>query len=129
MDSIYDNVGVGVSTAPIVATASANGSGVDTLGYHDGMLVVTAGVIDLASGNETYTFTLEESDDNSSFAAVSGVSLTITASAQTKFARIANLNTTRKRYLRAVLTAAGTTPSIAYSAHILLGNPVSGAVR
>jgi len=129
MDSIYDNVGVGVSTAPIVATASANGSGVDTLGYNNGMLVVTAGVIDLASGNETYTFTLEESDDNSTFAAVSGVSLTITANAQTKFARITNLNTTRKRYLRAVLTAAGTTPSIAYSAHILLGDPVSGAVR
>lgn len=130
MDSIYDNVGVGVSTAPIVVTATTNGSAVDTQGYQNAMVVIVAGVIDTASGNETYAYTVEESDDGSTgWAAISGATASVTASASQKFIRITNLNTTRKRYLRGVLTAGGTTPSIAHSIVILLGDPISGAVR
>lgn len=129
MSNVYDNTKVVASTVPVVATASANGSGVDTQGFENATMVVQAGVIDLSSGNETYTFTLEESDDNSTFVAVSGVSTTVTANNQTKLVSVKNLGTSRKRYLRGVLTAAGTTPSIAYGITFLLGNPVSAPVN
>lgn len=129
MKSLYANLKAVYSFVAAVLTASANGTGVDTQGYSDGLLVVQAGAIDLASGNETYTFTVEESDDNSSFSAVSGLSTTVTANNQTKLVALKNLGVTRKRYLRAVFTAAGTTPSCAFSAVILLGQPVSAPVN
>jgi len=128
MKKVFDNVKPVVSLVPAVRTASANGTGVDTKGYRDGMAVINAGTIDLASGNETYTFSIEESDDNSTFTAVSGLTNTVTANDQVKEIRLSDLNVTRKRYLRVVLTTAGTTPSIAGSATILLGLGASNAV-
>lgn len=129
MRKLVDNVKISYSIAPVVSTASANGTGVDTQGYSDAMLIVAAGTIDTASGNETYSYSIEHSDDNSSFSAVSGATTTITASNTTKVVRLAELNVTIKRYVRAVLTAAGTTPSIAHSAVFALGEPYAGPVN
>lgn len=129
MRSVFDNILVQSSLVPATRTASANGTAVDTKGYSDGMLVVSAGDIDLASADETYVFTVEESDDGSTgWTAVSGISVAITADNQVKEARLADLNLTRKRYLRAVLTVGGTTPSIPGVASIVLGRGASGAV-
>jgi len=129
MNSVFDNILCTASLVPATRTASANGTAVDTRGYSDGMIVVTAGDIDLANADETYTFTVEESEDGSTgWTAVSGISITITADNQTKEARLADLNLTRDRYLRAVLTAAGTTPSIPGTAFFVLGRGASGAV-
>lgn len=127
---VFDNVLVQASLVPATRTANANGTAVDTKGYHNGMLVVTAGDIDLANADETYVVSVEESDDGSTgWAAISGVTATITADNQVKEARLADLNGgTRKRYLRAVLTVGGTTPSIPGAALIVLGEPESGAV-
>ena len=126
---VFDNILVQASLVPATRTASANGTGVDTRGYHDGMVVISAGDIDLTTGDETYTFTVEESDDNSTFVAISGLSNTITADNQVKEIRLSDLNGgTRKRYLRVVLTAAGTTPSIPGAAFIVLGEGESNAV-
>ena len=128
MSKVFDNILVVASLVPATRTADANGTGVDTKGFNDAMMVVTVGDLDLASGDETYVVNLEESDDNSSFSAVSGFSITMTADNTTKELRIPDLNTTRKRYLRAVLDVGGTTPSIPGTAVFVLGEPFSGPV-
>lgn len=129
MRKLLDNTKISYSIAPVVSTESVNGTGVDTQGYSDAMLIVAAGTIDTASTNETYSYSIEHSDDNSSFSAVSGATTTITASNTTKVVRLAELNVTIKRYVRAVLTAAGTTPSIAHTAIFALGESYTGAVN
>ena len=121
MRSVYDAIKVLASLVPATRTADANGTGVDTKGYNSAMLVVSAGDIDLTDTNETYVVNLEESADNSTFTAVSGISVTITADNQVGVARIDGLGTSRKRYLRAVLDVGGTTPSIPGTALFLLG--------
>ncbi len=65
---------------------------------------------DVSSGNETYAFTLQESDDNATFAAC-GVA---TAVAANGVALVRGVLT--KRYVRLSLAAGGTTPSITYKA-------------
>lgn len=127
-NSVFDNIKPVVSLVSATRTADANGTGVDTLGYGSAMLVVQAGDIDLASTDETYAINLEESADNSTFAAVSGFSLSVTADNQTKTLRIEGLGTSRQRYLRAVLDVGGTTPSIPASAVFLLGDPQQSPV-
>lgn len=129
MNDLYDNVKFTASLVALSRTANADGTGVDTKGYSQGVAVIQAGDIDLTTGDETYTFSIEESDDNSTFAAVSGLTTTVTADNQTKLIRLSNLNTTRKRYLRVVLTVAGTTPIIPVSAVIALGSPASAPVN
>lgn len=126
---LFDNVKVAASLVPAVRTADANGTGVDTQGYENGMLVVNVGDIDLADANETYVIELEESDDNSTFTDVTGFDVTITADNETDMVRIPELNVTRKRYLRAVLNVGGTTPSIPVDAFFLLGGKASGPVN
>lgn len=125
---VFDNILIQASLVPATRTSDTNGTGVDTKGFNDAMMVVAVGDIDLASTDETYVVNLEESDDNSSFSAVSGFSITITADNQVKELRIPNLNTTRKRYLRAVLDVGGTTPSIPGTAFFVLGTPFSAPV-
>lgn len=126
---LFDNVKVLASFVPAVRTADANGTGVDTQGYDDAMLIVNVGDIDLVSTDETYVIELEESDDNSTFTDVTGHDVTITADNEVDMVRISNLNVTRKRYLRAVLNVGGTTPSIPVAAIFLLGGGASGPVN
>lgn len=126
---IFDNVKAVASLVSATRTSDTNGTGVDTRGYRDGMMVVQAGDIDLASTDETYVIELEESDDNSAWSDVSGITVTITADNQTGVARIPELNVVRKRYLRAVLNVGGTTPSIPCSAVFLLGESYAAPVN
>jgi len=126
---VFDNIAVVASLVPATRTADANGVAVDTQGYTDGMLQVIAGDIDLANADETYAVTVEESDDGSTgWVAVSGASTTVTADNQLKEIRLAELNLTRKRYLRAVLDVGGTTPSIPGTAVFVLGGKARGPV-
>jgi hypothetical protein len=129
MKTLFDNVKVLASLVPAVRTADANGTGVDTQGYRDGMMVVSAGDIDLASADETYVVKVQESDDNSSFADVSGLTGTITADNGVAVVRVRELNVARKRYLRAALDVGGTTPSIPCAALFLLGEAYAGPVN
>lgn len=131
MKSIHDNFAFQRSLDPDVRTASANGeASVDTRGYSEGELVAIAGDISV-SADETYTIKLSESDDNSTFTD-SGISVVFDAAGDANsiaVARIADLNTTRKRYLRADLVVAGTTKSFEGGAMIVLGEPASGPVN
>lgn len=128
MKKLFDNVLVAASLVPAVRTADANGTGVDTRGYRDGMVVISAGAIDLASTDETYSFKVQHSDDNSTFTDISGATNTVTAANQVKEIRLADLNVTIKRYVRVVLDVEGTTPSIAGAAYVVLGSAASNAV-
>ena len=98
-------------------TAAYNTPGLDLgAGFAPGGLGLAAGVvvqataIDVADGNETYTFTVQESNDNVSFAAASaGVGVPAVGSHAVR-CRIS------KRYVRLALVVTGTTPSITFKA-------------
>lgn len=120
MRSVYDVIKALFTLRPQAATASANGSGVDTLGYNSAMLVLEVGTV--SGTTPTLDVKLQESVDNSTFTDVTGYTFTqVTASNNSQVMRIDGLGTSRKRYLRAVATIGGTTPSFALAAEILLG--------
>ena len=126
MRSLSDNIKVVQSLVPAVRTASANGTGVDTMGYNTAVAVINAGDIDTASTDETYAFKVQDSADNSSFADVAGLTTTITADNDVKKIAINGLGTSIRRYVRVVATLGGTTPSWPGSAVIVLGNGFKG---
>lgn len=125
-----DSVLAKPSLDPEVRTASANGAGVDCRGFERALVILHVGAHDRTTGDETLDVKIQESSDDGSadaFADVSGAA----------FAQLGNVvpNATkgnvyvmdidlskRERYLRAVGTAAGTTPSTAYGVTILLLN-------
>ncbi len=93
---------------PVAAvTASGNGTGVDLLSYTGDIKIVQDISAPVAGTNPTFDGTLEESDDNSSFTAISGgafTQVTDTAGVQS-----INLNKDAlKRYIRFVKTIGGT---------------------
>lgn len=129
MKKVFDNVAIIPSIQPSTITSSTNGAAVDTQGYNDGMVQILAGDIDTSSGNETYAFSVEHSDDGSTgWAAVSGLTNTVIADNTQKEIRLAELNVAIKRYVRVVATLAGTTPSFLGTAVVVLGNPHQGPV-
>ena len=100
-------------------TASYNTPSIDLgAGFSPGGLgrpvaaVVQVTALDTGDANETYTFTLQESSDNSIFTAA-GAGATVTA-AGAHAAR----GWATKRYVRLALTVAGTTPSITFKAFL-----------
>jgi hypothetical protein len=122
--TVAENIKPVASLVPAVRTANANGSAVDTMGYDNLEVVVSAGDIDLTDADETYSVKVQEGAQStlSDAADISGASVTITADNQLKTIRIVGLGTgSRKRYMRAVLTVGGTTPSIPLAAIFNLG--------
>lgn len=98
-------------------TASYNTPGFDLgAGFAPGGLglaaaaVVRVSGLDLADGNETYSFTLQESADNATFAPAGAQAAATAAGSLAVKGRI------KSRYVRLALTAAGTTPSITFKA-------------
>ena len=111
------------SIDPASITASTNGSGVDLRDFDGAMVVFQAGTADTGSGNETYTPSLEESDDNSVYSAVAasdleGALVNMTANSVQRVGYKG-----AKRYVRAVMTLGGTTPSLDASALVVRGLP------
>jgi len=123
MRDIKNNLDGVSSIDPASITATINGSGVDLRDFDGAMVVFQAGTADTGSGNETYIPSVEESDDNSTFSAVAasdleGALVNMTANS---VQRTGYKGT--KRYVRAVLTLGGTTPSINASALVVRGLP------
>jgi hypothetical protein len=73
-----------------------------------GVVQVTAS--DLADGNETYSFVLQESSDNVTFSAASAAVSTGAAGTYPVRGRVT------KRFVRLALTVGGTTPSVTFKA-------------
>ena len=98
-------------------TAAFNTPGFDQgAGYAPGgpgrpmAAVVQVTALDLADANETYSFTLQESADNSTFTAAGAAqAVTATGTAVVK-------GRVKQRYVRLALTTGGTTPSITFKA-------------
>ncbi|MFD9306132.1 hypothetical protein ACFWCB_26345 [Streptomyces sp. NPDC060048] len=130
MRDIYSNVLVKASLKPAARTATANGTGVDRADgsnasmYQDALVVLSSGTVT----DGTHTITIEDSDDNSSFATVAAAYLEgdtppalITSNDETVYE-------TRyiggKRYLRVVTTVTGSPATGGlYAADVVLSNP------
>ena len=128
MRKLLDNIKASFSFRPNRVTATANGTGVDTQGYEDGMVVLEVGTV--SGTTPSMTVKMQESDDNSTFADITGSTFTaVVASNSSQVLRLTELNLARKRYVRAVATISGTTPSFDFSTEVLLGDNINGAVN
>ena len=97
MRDLANSISMVQSLAPAVRTADANGTGVDLQGFESGTIVVDTGIEgDTLSSTVKIDFKLEDSSDNSTFAAVTsatsvtdgtvdsnGIFLTLDANAET----------------------------------------------
>lgn len=113
---------VAVATqVPAVVTADANGTTVDLKGFQSAMVVVNSGIEgDTLSSSVKFDFILEESDDDSSWSAVtastsvtegsvdgSGIFLTLDANGETpQCSQIGYIG--NSRYIRCKIDATGT---------------------
>ena len=129
----FESVKAVTTVAPITAAAGAiTGATVDTRGFGDAMAIVTVGVTSGTPDSFTVAAKLQESADDSSWADITGATIT-TVTAASKTAEI-NVELAKKaaskRYIRAVVTPAfvgGTSPKIGVGAIVVLGNPEKGS--
>ncbi|MFM9542320.1 hypothetical protein [Streptomyces turgidiscabies] len=131
MKDAYSNVTVRATLAIATRTASANGTGVDRYlsgaAFQDAMVIVHTGTIT----DGTHTVEVQDSDDNTTFAAVAdtylqGTEPAIVAADDDKLFVVGYKGL--KRYLRVVVTAAGTTSGGTLGATVLLANPRTAPV-
>jgi hypothetical protein len=123
MRDIKNNLDGVSSIDPASITATTNGSGVDLRDFDGAMIVFQAGAVDTGNGDEIYTPSVEESNDNSSFAIVAASDLEGALANMTANSVQRAGYKGAKRYVRAVLTLGGTTPSINTSALVVRGLP------
>ncbi len=128
-----ENLKASMSLVPAVRTATTSSETVvDTLGFDDVCWLITAGDLDLASGNETYQADIYESanSDGSSATAITSATVTMTADNTVKKIQVSSLGTgSRKRYQFCRFTLGGTTPSWPGSATALLGGAEFGPAQ
>lgn len=107
-----------VNLLPTAArTATANGTGVDVTDY-EGMAEV---VLDSAAGagtSPTQDIKLQDSADNSTYADIAGATFTQVVNAASQQKISVDLSSARK-YVRAVSTIGGTSPSFTSSVNLL----------
>jgi hypothetical protein len=126
MRDLKSNIKPVQSLIPATRTAAANGAGVDLAGYNAASVVFSNGAIG-GTASPTFTFEVQESDDNTTFTAAAdkdlrGVEPVITAA--NLVSQVSYIG--YKRYIRAILkTVAGTTPTLDCAAHVILGKPAS----
>ncbi len=119
MRSIAANIGAKSAIDPAVQTANINGTGIDTFGFNSLAFIVQTGAI---AGSGAFGVSLEDSDDNATFAAVAADQVKTNAPAV-----LAASSTYKvgyhgyRRYVRPVLTKASGT-SIAAAVSAILGN-------
>lgn len=128
MRDLKSNISYSETLAPASRTAAVNGTGVDLAGYESASVVIEAG----AAGGTTpsFTFEVQDSDDNTTFAAVPNADLQGTEPVVTAAGapvKVGYLGT--KRYLRVAITAvSGTGPTLVCAAGVVKGNPASAPV-
>lgn len=128
MRSVYDAIKAVFTLRPQVATSTVNGSSVDTLGYNSAAFVLEVGAV--SGTSPTLDVKIQESADASSWTDVPGATFTqVTAANNSQILRVDGLGTSRKRYLRAVATIAGTSPSFTLAVEALLGRAYSEPVN
>ncbi|MFI0528541.1 hypothetical protein ACH3XX_00655 [Streptomyces scabiei] len=127
----YNNLLVKNSFTPAARTASANGTSVDRAqsgaSFQDTMIAIAVGTVT----DGTHTFEVQDSADNSSWAAVADTYLqgsepAVTSSTDETVYEIGY--TGDKRYVRVITTVAGATTGGLYGATVILSNPRRAAV-
>lgn len=121
MRSVYDAIKALFTIRPVTATATTTGSAVDTKGYNSAAVILEVGTV--SGTTPTLDVKLQEcATSGGTYTDVSGAVFTqVIATGSSQILRIEDLGVTRKRYLKAVGTIAGTTPSFAFGVEILLG--------
>lgn len=130
MRDIKSNIDAVNSILPQSLTAAANGTGVDLQDCDRAMVVFHAGAT--GGTSPSFTFAVQESDDNSTFADVAAADLQGAAPVVTT----TNAGITEvgyvgaKRYIRAIAkTVTGTSPTLLASAVVVKGDlKLKGAV-
>lgn len=128
MRDSYNDVGFSPSFAPAARTATANGTGVDLLGFSGAVAVIHVG----AWTDGTHTFDVQDSDDNSTFVTVAAGFLLgtkpVVSSAPTasKVYKVGYLGA--KRYLRVAVTVASATSGAVYGAAVMLAHAATKPV-
>lgn len=109
-NDLYSGVDVIELIAPARKTATANGTGVDLRDYEG---KVTAILTSSAGGGTSPTLAvkIQDSADNSSFADVSGLTFTGLTGAADATEAIGFEADSVRRYVRAVITIGGTSPT------------------
>lgn len=116
-----------VLQASVTKTATFNGTGIDwATGNSPRPLFarVIYSAATNASGSNAFTFTIDHSDDNSTFYLhTSGAADVITLSTTAQTGEIYIPILTKKRYIRLTITqvGAGSTPTITYNAYVSPG--------
>lgn len=127
MKSVYDAILHKSALEPIAASSAQNGIVIDTMGYNSMDFVIQNGAATGAPTSYTVDAKVQEgaAANLSDAADVSGLTITqITADSKTAVIRVEGLGTSRKRYLRVVVTPAmtgGTSPKALISAVANLG--------
>ena len=123
MRDMKSNMDVVESIGPANYTATVTGAGVDLRDFDGAMIVYHGNNGDFITGNEAYTPSVEESDDDSTYNVVAAGDLegTLSDLRTTEVQRVGYKG--NKRYIRGVLTLAGTTPIIDASALVMRGHP------
>lgn len=133
MRSVYDAIKSLISVVPKTVTATETGSAVDTLGYSSAELVLSLGAIDATTGDESYVLSITECATSGGAYTATGITcptIVNSTGGSTNYAvRVEDLGRTRLRFLKAVLTLGGTTPSAAMSANFLLGRAFQEPVQ
>lgn len=122
MRSVYDAIKALFTIRPVTATSTATGAGVDTLGYNSAAVSLEVGAV--SGTSPTLDVKVQESDTSGgTYTDIAGAAFTqVTASNNSQILRLEGLNTgSRKRFIRALATIAGTSPSFAFGCEILLG--------
>jgi hypothetical protein len=129
----YNNLLVKNTLTPAARTATANGTTVDRAEdssmFQDALVVIAVGTVT----DGTHTFEVQDSDDNSSWAAVAdtylqGTEPAVTSSTDETVYEIGYKGL--KRYLRVAVTVATATTGGVYGATVVLADPrVAPVVR
>ena len=101
-------------------TSTLTGTGIDALHY-EGVALVVLNASAGTGTTPTLDVKLQHSDDNSTFADVTGAAFTqVTSDGGTAGAQVMKVNVSDlKRYLRVIGTIAGTTPSFDFGVEFL----------
>lgn len=101
------------------SAGTVNGTGVDSKGFHEALVVLNAGTNEATGTNNVK---VQESDDNSTFSDITGAAFTevTTANDNAVYAGRIRMTVSRKRYLRVVAVVA--TAACIAGAVIVLGD-------
>lgn len=120
---LVNSLSAAESLAPASQTAAANGTGVDLRGFDSAAVVIERG----AAGGTTpsFTFEVQESDDNAAFAAVAAADLDGTEPVVTAAGAPVKIGYKGvKRYIRVAITVVtGTSPTLLCAASVVRGHP------